>query len=179
MLILLRFLPLDSAIGPLWVRPQSSPCSIGRRAIIVTGQTLAAHCAFEQSQSHLRRRIRGHQGNWRRFHVPVMPPLTKHSSFVACSAFTHVTACTLAQSPYFVTAIRGLQTFRHLHARPHFFGGSDRRVGLAPTGKRRLVTARGTARTALAMSIKSASYGKVGRKLVQKLANTPQNRKRT
>src|SRR6516165_4596978 len=36
--------------------------------------------------------------------------------FEVCSAFTHVAACTLAQSPYFVTAIRGLQTFRRLHA---------------------------------------------------------------
>jgi hypothetical protein len=31
--------------------------------------------------------------------------------FEICSAFTHVAACTLAQSPYFVTAIRGFQTF--------------------------------------------------------------------
>src|SRR5215470_15295629 len=36
--------------------------------------------------------------------------------FEVCSAFTHVAACTLAQSPYFVTAIRRLQTFRLLHA---------------------------------------------------------------
>src|SRR6516164_3376867 len=36
--------------------------------------------------------------------------------FEVCSAFTHVAACTLAQSPYFVTAIRRLQTFRRLHA---------------------------------------------------------------
>src|SRR5262245_49634743 len=41
--------------------------------------------------------------------------------FEVCSAFTHVAACTLAQSPYFVTAIRGLQTFRHLHACPGCF----------------------------------------------------------
>src|SRR6516162_11460052 len=41
--------------------------------------------------------------------------------FEDCSAFTHVAACTLAQSPYFVTAIRGLQTFRHLHACPGCF----------------------------------------------------------
>ena len=41
--------------------------------------------------------------------------------FEACSAFTHVAACTLAQSPYIVTAIRGLQTFRHLHACPGCF----------------------------------------------------------
>ena len=41
--------------------------------------------------------------------------------FEDCSAFTHVAACTLAQSPYIVTAIRGLQTFRHLHACPGCF----------------------------------------------------------
>src|SRR5215467_10115710 len=41
--------------------------------------------------------------------------------FEDCSAFTHVAACTLAQSPYIVTAIRGLQTFRHLHAGPGCF----------------------------------------------------------
>src|SRR5215472_8445611 len=42
-------------------------------------------------------------------------PLTKPSSCEACSASLGA-ACTLAQSPYFVTAIRGLRTFRHLHA---------------------------------------------------------------
>src|SRR6516165_9296649 len=41
--------------------------------------------------------------------------------FEDCSAFTHFAACTLAQSPYIVTAIRGLQTFRHLHACPGCF----------------------------------------------------------
>src|SRR5262245_58955729 len=41
--------------------------------------------------------------------------------FEVCSAFTHVAACTLARSPYFVTAIRGVQTFRHLHACPGCF----------------------------------------------------------
>jgi len=50
--------------------------------------------------------------------------------FEACSAFTRVAACTLARSPI-VAAIRRLQPFRYLHDR----------VGLAPTGKRRLVTA--------------------------------------
>src|SRR5438132_2751938 len=41
--------------------------------------------------------------------------------FEVCSAFTRVAACTLARSPYVVTAIRGLQTFRHLHACPGGF----------------------------------------------------------
>src|ERR1700686_1768961 len=35
--------------------------------------------------------------------------------FEACSAFPRVTACTLARSPYIVTAIRRLQPFRYLH----------------------------------------------------------------
>src|ERR1700741_3721646 len=35
--------------------------------------------------------------------------------FEACSAFTRVAACTLARSPYVVTAIRRLQTLRLLH----------------------------------------------------------------
>jgi len=40
--------------------------------------------------------------------------------FEVCSAFTRVAACTLAQVTL-VTAIRGLQTFRHLHACPGCF----------------------------------------------------------
>ena len=37
--------------------------------------------------------------------------------FEACSAFTHVAACTLALSPYIVTCIsRRLQPFRYLHS---------------------------------------------------------------
>src|SRR5438132_8467366 len=36
--------------------------------------------------------------------------------FEVCSAFTRVAACTLARSPYIVTAIRRLQTLRLLHA---------------------------------------------------------------
>ena len=37
--------------------------------------------------------------------------------FEACLAFTHVAACTLALSPYFVTCIsRRLQPFRYLHS---------------------------------------------------------------
>src|SRR5215472_4859655 len=41
--------------------------------------------------------------------------------FEVCSAFTHIAACTLAQSPYFVDRYPGLQTFRHLHACPGGF----------------------------------------------------------
>ena len=37
--------------------------------------------------------------------------------FEACSAFTHVAACTLALSPYFVTRLpEGFRTYRYLHA---------------------------------------------------------------
>src|SRR5712691_13297926 len=62
--------------------------------------------------------------------------------FEVCSAFTRVAACTLARSPKFVTAIRGLQTFRLLHACPGCF--RLERIagrGLHPLEKRRLVTA--------------------------------------
>ena len=48
-----------------------------------------------------------------RFHVRVGLHI---DLFEACSAFTHVAACTLARSPYVVTAIRRLQAFRLLHA---------------------------------------------------------------
>src|SRR3954453_12642478 len=61
--------------------------------------------------------------------------------FEACSAFTRVAACTLAQSPI-VTANQRLQPFRYLHdCSDRFRRERCRRVGLAPTGKRRLCTA--------------------------------------
>src|SRR5260370_23656114 len=50
------------------------------------------------------------------FRCPRDNPLTKPSSCEDCSAFTRVAACTLARSPYVVTAIRRLQTLRLLHA---------------------------------------------------------------
>jgi len=56
--------------------------------------------------------------------------------------FTHVTACTLALSPYFVTRFTG--GFSHFVASitaPVASGWSRCRVGLSPTGKRRLITA--------------------------------------
>src|SRR6476646_7972640 len=62
--------------------------------------------------------------------------------FEACSAFTHVAACTLARSPYFVTRYPKASNITSppclLRLLP---AGANRRVGLAPTGKRRLVTA--------------------------------------
>src|SRR5215813_6459599 len=60
--------------------------------------------------------------------------------FEACSAFTRVTACTLALSPIRDTHSEGFSYFVTSIAAPAASGWSGRRVGLAPTGKRRLVT---------------------------------------
>ena len=63
--------------------------------------------------------------------------------FEDCSAFTHVTACTLALPPYFAARFTG--GFNHFvtsTVAPVASGWSyNCRVGIAPTGKRRLVTA--------------------------------------
>jgi hypothetical protein len=61
--------------------------------------------------------------------------------FEACSAFTQVTACTLALSPIRDTLIEGFSHFVTSMTAPIASGWSGCRVGLAPTGKRRLVTA--------------------------------------
>src|SRR6202022_1307499 len=61
--------------------------------------------------------------------------------FEACSAFTRVTGCTLALSPIRDTLIEGFSHFVTSMTAPIASGWSDCRVGLAPTGKRRLVTA--------------------------------------
>jgi hypothetical protein len=56
--------------------------------------------------------------------------------FEACSAFTRVTACTLAPSPYFVTRFtEGFNRFVASTVAPVASGWSGCRVGLAPTGK--------------------------------------------
>jgi hypothetical protein len=56
--------------------------------------------------------------------------------FEACSAFTRVTACTLALSPYVVTRItEGFSHFVTSIAAPVASGWSDCRVGFSPTGK--------------------------------------------
>src|SRR6516165_4733634 len=65
------------------------------------------------------------------------------ASYKACSAFTRVTACTLALSPVRDTLPEGFSYFVTSIAAPVASGWSGRRVGLAPTGKRRLVTAHG------------------------------------
>ena len=64
-----------------------------------------------------------------------------HVVFEVCSAFTRVAARTLAPSPVRDQLHRRLQPFRYLHDCPAASGWSGCRVGLAPTGKRRLVTA--------------------------------------
>src|SRR6202140_3077521 len=61
--------------------------------------------------------------------------------FEACSAFTRVTACTLAPSPIRDARSEGFSYFVTSIAAPVASGWSVCRVGLAPTGKRRLVTA--------------------------------------
>jgi hypothetical protein len=61
--------------------------------------------------------------------------------FEACSAFTRVTACTLAPSPIRDALSEGFSYFVTSIAAPVASGWSVCRVGLAPTGKRRLVTA--------------------------------------
>ena len=58
--------------------------------------------------------------------------------FEACSAFTHVAACTLALPPIRDTLIEGFSHFVTSMTAPIASGWSGRRVGLAPTGKRRL-----------------------------------------
>src|SRR5215468_4694548 len=76
--------------------------------------------------------------NLPRFHVRVGLHIVL---FEVCSAFTHVAACTLAQSP-----IRDRYPKASDISSPPCLlrllpAGANRRVGLAPTGKRRLVTA--------------------------------------
>src|SRR3982074_1619953 len=67
--------------------------------------------------------------------------------FEAYSAFTHVAACTLALSPIRDTLSEGFSHFVTSMTAPVASGWSGRRVGLAPTGERRLFTAH--ARTGL------------------------------
>src|SRR5712672_2761630 len=61
--------------------------------------------------------------------------------FEACSTFTRVAACTLALSPIRDTLIEGFSHFVTSMTAPIASGWSGCRVGFAPTGKRRLVTA--------------------------------------
>jgi hypothetical protein len=61
--------------------------------------------------------------------------------FEACSAFTHVTARTLALPPIRGTLPEGFSHFVTSMTAPVASGWSGCRVGFAPTGKRRLCTA--------------------------------------
>jgi hypothetical protein len=61
--------------------------------------------------------------------------------FEVCSAFTRVRACTLALSPIRDTHSEGFSHFVASMTAPVASGWTGCRVGLAPTGKRRLITA--------------------------------------
>ena len=62
--------------------------------------------------------------------------------FEDCSAFTHVTACTLAKSPNVTLYTEGFSHFVTSMTAPIASGWSENcRVGFSPTGKRRLITA--------------------------------------
>jgi len=61
--------------------------------------------------------------------------------FEACSAFTRVTACTLALSPICDSLSEGFSHFVTSMTAPVASGWSSCRVGFAPTGNRRLFTA--------------------------------------
>jgi hypothetical protein len=87
------------------------------------------------------------------------------SLFEACSAFTHVAACTLALPPYVVARLtEGFNHFVTSIVAPVASGWSGCRVGFAPTGKRRLFTAHaGTVslrlgRTAVGRSARSPAW---------------------
>src|SRR6202011_2130704 len=66
--------------------------------------------------------------------------------FEACSAFTRVTACTLALPPIRGTHSEGFSYFVTSIAAPVASGWSSYRVGLTPTVKRRLSTAHANCR---------------------------------
>jgi hypothetical protein len=83
--------------------------------------------------------------------------------FEACSAFTRVAACTLALSPYFVTRLsEGFRHFVTSMPAPVASGWSVCRVGLAPTGKRRLCTAHVDGGSSMIRSHRSEPVGRTG-----------------
>src|SRR5277367_550814 len=67
--------------------------------------------------------------------------LSPHTPCQSPGALTRVAACTLALSPIRDTLIEGFSHFVTSMTAPIASGWSDCRVGLAPTGKRRLSTA--------------------------------------
>src|SRR5271169_4231522 len=67
--------------------------------------------------------------------------LSPHTPCQSPGALTRVAACTLALPPIRDTLIEGFSHFVASMTAPIASGWSDCRVGLAPTGKRRLCTA--------------------------------------
>src|SRR3989442_14245421 len=72
--------------------------------------------------------------------------LSPHTPCQSPGALTRVTACTLALSPIRDTLIEGFSHFVTSMTAPIASGLSGCRVGLAPTGKRRLCTAHANCR---------------------------------
>src|SRR5205807_10646614 len=92
-------------------------------------------------RSHPRGRLRTDRGR-RGLLLLHRSGLSPHTPCRSPGALTRVAACTLARSPYFVTRYPKASDISSppclLRLLP---AGANRRVGLAPTGKRRLVTA--------------------------------------
>src|ERR1700730_9593025 len=98
--------------------------------------------------------------------------------FEACSAFTRVTACTLALPPIRGTHSEGFSYFVTSIAAPVASGWSSCREGLTPAGKRRLARAHATDRR-LRMSVATAAFlesghrGPTSQRLAATLLNLP------
>src|SRR5665811_1437191 len=102
----------------------------------------------------LRRRPRGRlrtDRGRRGLLLPHRSGLSPHTPCQFPGAFTRVTACTLTLSPIRDTLIEGFSHFVTSMTAPIASGWSGCRVGLAPTGKRRLVTAHTHKRHRLAL----------------------------
>src|SRR5665811_411464 len=92
----------------------------------------------------LRRRPRGRLRTDRGRRGLLLPHRSGLSPHIPCQfpgALTRVAACTLALSPIRDTLIEGFSHFVTSMTAPIASGWSGCRVGLAPTGKRRLFTA--------------------------------------
>jgi hypothetical protein len=99
--------------------------------------------------------------------------------FEVCSAFTRVAACTLALSPIRDTLIEGFSHFVTSVTAPIASGWSGCRVGLAPTGKRRLFTAH-TQNRRLSVVVQSRPKwcGVANAAMCQSRPNAPQHDRR-
>src|ERR1700758_4529027 len=91
-------------------------------------------------RSHPRVRLRTDRGR-RGLLLLHRSGLSPHTPCRSPGALTRVAACTLALSPIRDTLIEGFSHFVASMTAPIASGWSGCRVGLAPTGKRRLVTA--------------------------------------